>query len=137
MRSFPAEMIPERDLLAMYGWFGTPWPSRVCCGPSGQVIEELRKPVPVAEDCFECEERFFRDDSGHAVIDIENTGRVRIRHVHKECSARAVVGGLNHLNKVCSCHGGTDAPPEGMTIRQEAIAVWRRLKFPHTMEEAA
>lgn len=40
---------------------------------------------------------------------------------HWECGLRSVVGGLNHLNGLCTCCGGTLLPdPEGMTRREAA-----------------
>lgn len=40
---------------------------------------------------------------------------------HWQCGLRSVVGGLNHLNKLCRCCGGTLPPdPEGPTRRQAA-----------------
>ena len=41
--------------------------------------------------------------------------------VHWECGLRSVVGGLNHLNGLCTCCGGTLPPdPEGATRREAA-----------------
>lgn len=43
--------------------------------------------------------------------------------IHWECGLRSVVGGLNHLNGLCTCCGGTLPPdPEGMTRREAARA---------------
>lgn len=40
---------------------------------------------------------------------------------HWECGLRSAVGGLNHLNGLCSCCGGTLAPdPEGVSRREAA-----------------
>ena len=36
-----------------------------------------------------------------------------------------VLGSLAHHEGRCRCHGGTGETP-GMTLRQEAIEVWRR-----------
>lgn len=127
MNPFPPEMIPEAELRAMYGWFGEPWKSAICYGPSGRLIEVLRKPVPVTEDCWSCETRIGASDSGHAIVDTGKLGQFRVRHIHRECSVRETLGGLNHMNKRCSCYGGTDDPPDGMTKRDEALAVWGRL----------
>lgn len=40
---------------------------------------------------------------------------------HWECGLRSVVGGLNHLNGLCSCCGGTaDPDPVGVSRREAA-----------------
>lgn len=41
--------------------------------------------------------------------------------VHWECGVRSVVGGVNHLNRTCTCCGGTQDPdPPGVTRREAA-----------------
>jgi hypothetical protein len=41
--------------------------------------------------------------------------------VHRECLLRQITGGLNHLQRLCSCYGGRAAPdPDGMTRREAA-----------------
>jgi hypothetical protein len=47
--------------------------------------------------------------------------------VHLECMMRQVVGSVGHQNGTCSCFGGSDEDPPGMTKReaaQEALALW-------------
>jgi hypothetical protein len=41
---------------------------------------------------------------------------------HYECLMRGVIGSVGHLRRACSCYGGTDEDPPGMTYRQAAIA---------------
>lgn len=41
---------------------------------------------------------------------------------HHECLFRAGAGSLGHLQKRCSCHGGTEEDPPGLTRRQAAAA---------------
>lgn len=41
---------------------------------------------------------------------------------HWECAARAVLGSVGHLNKKCSCYGGHEEDPPGMTKREAARA---------------
>jgi hypothetical protein len=49
--------------------------------------------------------------------------RIDLQPIHWECGLRSVVGGLNHLNGLCTCCGGTLPPdPEGMTRREAARA---------------
>jgi hypothetical protein len=41
--------------------------------------------------------------------------------IHRDCSLRMVVGGVNHQIGRCSCCGGTEDPdPPGLTIREAA-----------------
>lgn len=61
-------------------------------------------------------------DSGKAMPSAEG-----IRHAHKECLFMNVAGPLAHHDGRCRCHGGTSETP-GMTVRQEALEVWRRMQ---------
>lgn len=74
--------------------------------------EEL-VPVPIGESCQWCGEGFKADDMG------EYLGAIPFHH---ECTIRSVIGSLGHQQKKCSCHGGTEEDPEGMTRREAAIA---------------
>jgi len=52
------------------------------------------------------------------------------RPLHWECGLRIVVGSVGHLQRRCSCYGGSDEDPEGMTKRQAAqaaAALWLQL----------
>jgi len=93
------------------------------------LIEEMRKPFPAGESCLYCEELFSEEakDSGQAMPFGKADGTAEIRHVHKECAFRAVAGGLAHHEGRCSCHGGSTETP-GLTYRQEALEVWRRMR---------
>ena len=53
--------------------------------------------------------------------------------LHPECVTRSIVGGLNHLKKLCPCYGG-DAPPDppGFSIREAAKLAadqWRGMQW--------
>lgn len=41
---------------------------------------------------------------------------------HYECSLRSIIGSLGHQRGLCSCYGGTEEDPPGMTRRQAAAA---------------
>lgn len=114
-----------------WGWFGEPWPSYVCFDEAGRLVEEMRKPFPAGELCLYCNEVFDQaaGDSGQA-FPCHTTEGSTIQHAHKECALRSVVGGLAHLEGRCRCHGGTGETP-GMTLRQEALEVWRRYTAKH------
>jgi len=43
-------------------------------------------------------------------------------HFHQECLVRMFAGSVGHQNKRCSCYGGTEEDPPGMTKRQAAQA---------------
>jgi hypothetical protein len=43
---------------------------------------------------------------------------------HIECYIRLTVGSLAHQQRKCSCYGGTEHDPPGMTLRQAAIAAF-------------
>lgn len=44
------------------------------------------------------------------------------RWAHYECSVRQTVGSVAHQLGKCSCYGGTEDDPEGMTKREAAKA---------------
>lgn len=128
----PYDDLPVEVRRANWGWFGPPWWSYVCYGEDGRLLEEMRKPFPAGESCLFCGEEFDEaaGDSGTAMPALTHRGTgdepgAEICHVHKECMIRMVTGGLAHHEGRCSCHGGSNEPP-GMSLRQEALEVWRR-----------
>jgi len=46
------------------------------------------------------------------------------KHVHSECLMRSIIGSLGHQLGRCSCYGGTEEDPPGLTKRQAARAAW-------------
>jgi hypothetical protein len=70
-------------------------------------------PAPVGEVCLYCAEPIVEGDSGISL------GRF-VRH--RECILRHVVGSVGHQLGTCSCHGGSEEDPPGMTKRQAARA---------------
>ena len=47
---------------------------------------------------------------------------------HHECGFRLVAGSVGHIQKRCSCYGGTEGDPTGLTKREAALAalvLWR------------
>jgi hypothetical protein len=117
------DKLPLRVRRRNWGWFGEPWPSGVCFdyddAGNAMLRETMRKPFPAGEICPECETEFEAGDSGQAMP----YGDV-VRHVHKECMLRIMVGPLAHHERRCHCFGGEGNDTPGMTRRQEAIAVW-------------
>jgi hypothetical protein len=122
----PYDSLPIEVRRAAFGWFGEPWPSYVCYSDDGHLLEETRKPFPAGESCLWCDEPFDEaaGDSGTAMPCTTTEGS-SVRHVHKECAFMNVVGPLAHHEGRCRCHGGSTETP-GMTVRQEALEVWRR-----------
>jgi hypothetical protein len=124
----PYDDLPIEVRRANWGWFGEPWWGYTCYDFLGRLIEEMRKAFPVGESCLFCRELLDEaaGDSGQATPCLRADGTTEIAHAHKECLYRSVAGGLAHHEGRCSCHGGTTETP-GMTARQEALEVWRRL----------
>jgi len=122
--SDPYDDIPPEVRREAWGWFGEPWPSGVCYDDDDNLREDMRKPFPAGESCLYCDEPFSEEagDSGQAM-----PFGARVIHVHKECMFREVAGGLAHHEGRCRCHGGSAETP-GMTYRQEALEVWRRMR---------
>lgn len=85
---------------------------------------ETQVPAPVGKPCILCEEPIAEGDIGT----INFGGQI----THYECSMRGVIGSVGHLNGKCSCYGGTEEDPPGMTRRQAAqaaCALWERRQF--------
>jgi hypothetical protein len=112
-----------------WGWFGIPWPSYICYDEDDRLIEAMHKPFPTGEHCMWCDELFdeLAGDSGTATQALGFDGPPIIRHVHKECSLRQVIGSLAHIEGRCTCYGGNNKTPD-MTLREEAVEIWRRLQ---------
>ena len=123
-------MIPPVSDREARGWFGEAWPSGVCFNDDDTLREDMRKPFPAGESCLYCGEKLSEEagDAGHAMPFMTADGEYRIIHVHKECMLREVIGPLAHHEKRCHCHGGEGNRTPGMTLREEALEVWRRLK---------
>lgn len=120
----PYDDLPIEIRCANWGWFGPPWPSGVCYNDDGRLLEEMRKPFPAGEDCLYCDEAFSEaaGDAGQAMPFMPESGIPEVRHVHKECMLREVLGPLAHLEG--RCQGGSAQTP-GLTSRQDALAVWQ------------
>lgn len=119
----PYDDLPIEVRRESFGWFGPPWPSGVCYGDDGRLLEDMRKPFPAGESCLHCGELLDEaaGDSGRAMPGLSAAGTGEIRHAHKECLLRMITGSLAHLERRCTCFGGTDH--DGWS-RADALAVW-------------
>lgn len=73
-------------------------------------------PTPVGTPCAHCSES----------IDENDRGMMAPAPFHFECFMRMILGSVGHQKGTCSCFGGTDEDPPGMTKREAAKAA---LKF--------
>ena len=86
-------------------YFGESWRAPVC---------KEQVPTPIGELCLFCDESIA--DGDHGLFANET------QPVHRECFIRQVSGSVGHQKGMCSCYGGNEDDPEGMTKRQAAIA---------------
>lgn len=85
---------------------------------------EIQVPTPVGRQCLHCQETIVEGDIGT----INYGGQI----MHYECGMRGVVGSVGHLMGKCSCFGGDEEDPPGMTVREAAQAaciLWERRQF--------
>jgi len=80
-------------------------------------------PTPVGQACAFCEEPIELGDRGCTIPHIEERGASE-KPYHFECHIRMIVGSLAHQQRRCSCYGGTEHDPPGMTLRQAARAAF-------------
>lgn len=106
-------------------WFGRFW------GQHG-----VRVRTPVGEVCAWCEEEVKTGDAGliesHILRqataeevpdgDPTNVYVAQNRPLHRECYIRRGVGSVGHLRRQCTCYGGVEDDPPGMTKREAARA---------------
>ncbi len=91
-------------------WFGI-----TMINPKGCATE-----TPVGVPCGFCQEPITAADRGCTVPNTEG-GETPY---HFECHIRLAVGSLAHQQGKCSCYGGTEHDPPGMTLRQAAMAAF-------------
>jgi hypothetical protein len=107
--------VTELQWWEMY--FGDPWPSEVC-------EMSIQVSTPVGDSCVLCEEPIQDSDQGTFMGAIPLNGHPSYGPVHRECSLRAVLGGIGHLeNHEYWCAQMHD-PDGGRTYRASAVLVW-------------
>lgn len=120
----------------MSGWFGESWGAPVC-------EEDNHLPTPVGAFCLSCEEAIEPTDAGvvtaqsgldelAAALDPSDVllvdGHRLVAH-HLPCHLRSVLGSVGHIEGRCSCVGGDEEDPPGLSRREAAIAAvaaWER-----------
>ena len=82
--------------------------------------EQAQVPTPVGQPCGFCREPIQIGDRGCTIPDFAGFENP----FHFECHMRLVIGSLAHQQRRCSCYGGREHDPPGMSLRQAARAAW-------------
>jgi hypothetical protein len=107
-------------------YFGPSWYAPVC---------EEQVATPVDDVCMFCDEVIAEGDQGLFIGGHSDAG-YQDRPVHIECHVREIVGSVGHLSKRCSCYGGNEDDPEGMSKREAAIEAYKLWKQLMVVEAA-
>jgi len=112
-------------------WFGP--------APFGPVCEDTNHAdTPVGTPCAWCDETIAQGEHGLFIPHVTSTGSAETLEVsavylpyHQECMLRTVLGSLAHVERRCTCYGGTknDEAHGALTKRQEArlvVAIWEQ-----------
>lgn len=100
-------------------FFGQPWPSGVCEEGGIQVT------TPVGVRCVLCQEEVQEGDQGSFMLTAYRPGvALAYLPVHRECSLRAVMGGIGHLKDHFHWCSEMHDPDGGFTYRASAMQVW-------------
>lgn len=91
-------------------------------GDLNWAVELDRIDTPVGEKCIFCEEPIVEGDVGVVMPFLGVDEETNIVPQHKECVLRGIFGSVGHQKKTCSCFGGTEEDPPGMTKREAAKA---------------
>lgn len=101
---------------------------------------EVQVPTPVGQLCGLCEEPVEHSDTGTLqAFSNRSPGaqwHVSWRPVHYECSMRAVIGSVAHIEGRCSCYtpGAGEGDPPGVSRRQAArlaVEAFRKRESPN------
>jgi hypothetical protein len=85
--------------------------------------EQVATPVGVL--CLHCDEPIQEDDTGTMEVVLHSNLDTSLKPLHYECRLRQAVGSVGHQKGLCSCYGGTEEDPPGMTRHEAAIAATR------------
>lgn len=113
-------------------YFGEPYPSAETAAPIYEDSEQV--PTPVGATCYHCKERVAEGERGFFQFTLPPAppgGMLLVAGlvpdfmrmpIHHECFMRGVTGSVGHQRGTCSCHGGSEEDPPGMTRREAARA---------------
>jgi hypothetical protein len=101
-------------------WFGNSWGAPICESPHVE--------TPVGVPCVYCEEPIQLGDRGVIIPHVGQKGCDASHPWHMDCFLRTVVGSVGHQKQKCSCFGGNEDDPPGMTKREAATAAARLFK---------
>ena len=84
--------------------------------PWGPGVDDRSRmgPTPIGERCLRCDEGIRAGDAGVVMAHVGANG-AELRAQHRECFLRSVFGSAAHIEKRCTCFGGSDDdgdPPE-------------------------
>lgn len=94
----------------MNGYFGVRWDA-----PAFEDAPEL--PTPVGERCLLCDEPIREGESGIVIGYVGADLEPGVAPEHIECFLRSILGSVSHLEKRCSCYGGSDSHGTTRTTR--------------------
>lgn len=81
-------------------------------------------PTPVGCECSWCGEEIVVGDVGQVIDSYGDQDGPVDSYWHIECFLRSIVGSVGHQKGTCHCNGGTEEDPEGMTMREAALAAY-------------
>ena len=85
--------------------------------------------TPVGVPCLWCEELIEEGDIGTFQAVVSSDSEMCLLPMHYECQIRAAAGSVGHQKGLCSCYGGTEEDPPGMTKHEAAIAAAKYFHF--------
>lgn len=97
-------------------------------GPRRYLNTLPQNPTPVGEKCLNCEEAFVEGDEGCSTPYYGGGDAPPEVHYHIECFVRSIIGSVGHQTRKCSCYGGTEEDPPGLTAREAAKAAMAKMK---------
>jgi hypothetical protein len=97
------------------------WDAPVTDEPATQVE------TPVGDRCALCDEAIVEGDQGTFLANVVPECKYGHPPVHRECSLRAVLGGIGHHEDHVYWCGERCDPDGGRTYRESALAVWARM----------
>jgi hypothetical protein len=97
-------------------YFGEPWYELLA-------QEGIRVEAPVGESCLHCGEAIVAGESGELTTLVTAHGG-QVVPLHDCCAVRMRIGSVGHQLGRCSCVGGSEDDPPGLSVRQAAEAAF-------------